>query len=402
MAKSSQHQIVPVRKSYCGVKSTSSAVRIYRNVDELPEAWNTILPLKHFLRTNTLLLAEKAALPDITHLYVGYFDGEKLIAVAYFQQLAVCRYHLNDENLPFITKTAWRTICGVLCPRLLVAGHLFHHEISTFHSRTNGAYESYTIYAAMMDACVQYSRAKALLIKDLPQNLVTHFQNLKPDFIRMPNDISMEMKVDPEWTSIKDYEKALKHKYAQRYRKVRSQMNGVSVSEMSLEEVIKHQDPIFKLYNQVANNQQVRLGYLSAAYLPMLKKSFEKAFRIWGFFKDGELIAFYSAWQYNGTLDMYYIGFDYESNKQHNLYFNMLFFGVETAIESRCKLLIMGRTALEAKARLGCEPKYLSTFLCISNSWIRRWFNSMSPRQEGEEWENRHPFLDKKGVVEAV
>ena len=78
----------------------------------------------------------------------------------------------------------------------------------------------------------------------------------------------MEMKVDPEWTSIKDYEKALKHKYAQRYRKVRSQMNGVSVSEMSLEEVIKHQDPIFKLYNQVANNQQVRLGYLSAAYLP--------------------------------------------------------------------------------------------------------------------------------------
>ena len=75
MAKSSQHQIVPVSKSYCGVKSISSAVKIYRKVVELPEAWNTILPLKHFLRTNTLLLAEKAALPDITHLYVGYFDG---------------------------------------------------------------------------------------------------------------------------------------------------------------------------------------------------------------------------------------------------------------------------------------------------------------------------------------
>ena len=114
----------------------------------------------------------------------------------------------------------------------------------------------------------------------------------------------------------------------------------------------------------------------------MLKREFEKSFCVWGFFKEDKLIAFYSAWKFNGTLDMYYIGFDYESNRIHNLYFNMLFFGVATAIDCRCKTLIMGRTALEAKARLGCEPKYLYTFLFIktintrgSNCWalMREW-----------------------------
>ena len=373
-----------------------SRVIIYNKIEDLPGDWDSILPSRHFLRTKMLQLSEAAALPDIRNLYIGYFEENRLLAVAYFQILSIRKNHLNDENLSIVPKFAWKIISGILCPRLLVAGHLFHHEISTFHTTVRTPYDAYVIYSSMMDECMNYSKANALLIKDIPPHLVPHFQNLKPNFNKMPNDISMEMKLDPAWSLIKDYEKSLKHKYAQRFRKVQAQLDGVSIREMDVTEVEKYKDKIFELYNQVAQNQQVRLGYLSSEYLPMLKREFDKAFCVWGFFKKEELIAFYSAWKYNGTLDMYYIGFDYESNRIHNLYFNMLFFGVKTAIEHQCKTLIMGRTALEAKARLGCEPKYLSTFIFIKNPLIRRWVNMMSPDPKGEEWENRHPFVDTR------
>jgi hypothetical protein len=94
---------------------------------------------------------------------------------------------------------------------------------------------------------------------------------------------------------------------------------------------------------------------------------------------------------------MFYIGFDYSKNEELQLYFNILFFTVEQAISLRKKKLVLGRTALEAKARLGCRPKYLSTYLYIRNPAIRQVINRLQQNinsMEGE-WENRHPFKAK-------
>lgn len=384
----------------CRIKNPN--VRIFKDIAEIPDSWDKLLPYKHFLKTSTLQLTTQAELPDVEHLFAGFFENEELIGVAYFQLLNIRKYHLKTEQLSLVSNAAWKLISTLMCPKLLVAGHLFHHEISTFYTKIKTPYEAYVVYSSMMDQCLTYSGVKALLVKDLAPEMTTYFHNLRPQFMRMPNDISMEMHIEPEWQTMKDYEKSLKHKYAQRFRKVRSQLKGVEIRELNADELDEHKHRIFALYNQVAYKQDVRLGYLSAEYLPMLKKAFEKSFKVWAFYKNEELIAFYTAWHHNGTFDMYYIGFDYESNKEHNLYFNMLFFGVEQAIAHHCKLLIMGRTALEAKARLGCEPKYLSTFIYIKNKWIRQWVNNVSPRSEGEEWENRHPFIDKVPVAVAV
>ncbi len=91
---------------------------------------------------------------------------------------------------------------------------------------------------------------------------------------------------------------------------------------------------------------------------------------------------------------MFYIGFDYAENARLQLYFNILFFAVEQAISLRAPQLILGRTALEAKARLGCKPRYLQTFLFIRNPVLRAWVARMQGRfSAGEgEWEDLHPF----------
>jgi hypothetical protein len=61
-------------------------------------------------------------------------------------------------------------------------------------------------------------------------------------------------------------------------------------------------------------------------------------------------------------------------------------------------LLILGRTALDAKARLGCKPHYLSTFVYIRSRPIRLAvlaIQNTSQQQEGE-WEQRHPLKQSK------
>jgi hypothetical protein len=95
---------------------------------------------------------------------------------------------------------------------------------------------------------------------------------------------------------------------------------------------------------------------------------------------------------------MFYIGFDYKRNTELQLYFNILFFGVEQAILEHKPNAIFGRTALDAKARLGCKPRYQSTFAFVRNRWIRMItlrIQNNSQSQEGA-WEQRHPLKENK------
>src|SRR5690606_25068240 len=97
------------------------------------------------------------------------------------------------------------------------------------------------------------------------------------------------------------------------------------------------------------------------------------------------------------AFDMFYIGFDYVRNKYLQLYFNILFFRVEQSILFRKKKLILCRTALDAKARLGCQPHYLYTFLYIKKNLIRKRILQVQQRTSDKEgaWEERHPFKGK-------
>jgi predicted N-acyltransferase len=204
----------------------------------------------------------------------------------------------------------------------------------------------------------------------------------------------MEMDVEEAWQTVKDYEKALKHKYAQRFRKIRSGWEKLQIKELSVNDVRQEKETIFQLYNNISQKQTVRLGILNADYLPLLKEQFPDTLKVWMVYEEETPVAFFSAWLHEAAFDMFYIGMDYARNEELQLYFNILFFSVEQAIAFRKEKLILGRTALEAKARLGCRPHYLHTYLFIPNGLLRAFVRSIQQNvNEGEgAWENRHPF----------
>lgn len=373
---------------------SNNSVHIYESTAQLPIAWDEALPAHHPLRSKALALYETIQLPDIKCYYALYGEASKPTAIAYFQLLNVLPKHLNTGLLGGYQAKVAPICLSVFRPSLLIAGHLFRHDIVNFHSALLSPIDAYRAYEKMIQAVAQKSSAMATLIKDVPEELVPYFQNFAPHYTQLRNDISMQMPLPEAWKDFTDYEAALKHKYAQKLRKVRGALQHLRIEELNTDEVAANAETIFQLYKQVSSRQAVSLGLLNAKFLPELKNMYEQELKVWAFYEGEKMVAFASAWLHPTCFDMFYIGFDYERNAALSLYFNILYFSVEQAILHRKEKLNLGRTALEAKARLGCIPRYLPTFLFVRNVCIRTLVNSkinMQHEQEGA-WEERHPL----------
>ena len=384
----------------CSTNKTAGHVEVFESVAQLPSDWNDHLPEKHFLRTEALLAHEKAELPHIKAIYSGIRKDGKWLGRASFQIVAIQPEYLNPTTLKSWQRMLWNAFTKNVRPKLLVAGQLFRHDVQSFYWQRNiPPFEAFSFFRDIIDAVAKQCAIQAILVKETPAAFVPYFLHHSPEYLMLRNDSSMKLRLPGDWQTLTDYEKSLKHKYAQRLRKVRLSWAGLEVKELNAEEVRHYATTIYELYDQVTHNQSVRLGMLSQNFLPALKDFYGDKLKVWGIFEAGKMIAFASAWVQDNSFDMFYIGFDYARNTELNLYFNILFFSIEQAILLRKPQLILGRTALEAKARVGCTPEYLHTFLFIKNAVVRRIVARLQQRftEGGGEWENRHPF--KKELI---
>lgn len=384
---------------HCRKQERTLTTRHYTHCADLPADWDNFVPAHHFLHSSHLLATERAHLPDISFLYIQVLQNDQPVLVAGFQVLNMKGKHMNPQKVKPIQQAGWLAYTTLFRPRLLVSGHLFRHDVSSLYcSTTADDYNSYLYYKQAIETALQLSCASAVLIKDMPEKLAQYFQNYEPGYLLLRNDISMEMSIPIAWRSIQDYEQAMKHKYAQRFRKIRQPWEALTVKELDLATVKQRKQELFELYRQVSDNQQVRIGILSPDFIPLLKQHDDRL-KVWGIFEEEELIGFFSAWTYEQVFDMFYIGFDYNKNQEYNLYFNILYFSIEQAITFKKSKLILGRTALDAKARLGCKPRYLSTFIYIRNNFIRQRVMRLQSNTQGKEgaWEAKHPFKKQTG-----
>lgn len=368
---------------------------IYTSVAALPETWDALLPADHALQSKALSIYELIQLPDIITYYALLGRREKPYALAYFQVLQVKPKHVNTGLLQGLSAKLVPLLLRLFRPSLLVAGHLFRHDMPTFYaSPALSNMEVFRAYETLIHSVSKKSCALATLVKDVPTNMVPYFQNFASSYTQLRNDISMQMQLPDNWKSLADYESALKHKYAQKFRKVRIGLNELRITELTTTQVFDNAAVIYNLYEQVSHNQAFSMGLLNEQFIPELKKAYGAKLKVWAFYEGETMVAFASAWLHKEAFDMFYIGFDYKRNAEYNLYFNILYFSIEQAILADKPLLILGRTALEAKARVGCTPRYLHTFLEIRTSWLRTLVAGKMNSQHQEEgaWEERHPI----------
>jgi len=374
--------------------------KVYHTLEDLPATWDETLDDENALHSSKISVTELAAIPDIKNYYVqGFCPNNTLVFQAYAQQLQV---HSGQFNLKGNKVKQWfiRTSIDIVKPKLLVAGNLFRHDVQMlyFHKRAISTLDRSRIVEQAIDYMMNYTKSQGVFIKDIPKRIAKYFLT-KKEYQRMDNDIAMHLDIPESWKSFEDYQNELKRKYRNRAKSTRKSFADVKIRTLSIDEIQSYKGEMHDLYKQVTNNQVVSMGELSEDFIAELKKSLGAKYQVTGFFIEEntseKMIAFSSAIIHDGVHDMNYIGFDYTINQKYSLYFNMLFHCVECAIANNCNKLFLGRTALEAKAIVGCEPDYLYTFYKLKSRFINEIVKNITRRFEtrlGEGWENRHPF----------
>lgn len=369
--------------------------KLFTQFSEAQEEWNQFIHSTSPLHLDELSIPQSSRLPNLTYYYVITYDASVPVLLSYYQLLSVTPEHFNCQDKVFQHYSLNAALC-IVKPTLLVVGNLFRHDCFFFqftHNQFSHEDQAH-LFKQTFEHILHISKASGVFIKDIPQHCASKIL-LDESYHRMQDDVLMCMSIPPTWSSIQDYEKSLKHKYAQRYRKISKQLESFNVQLFSLDDVLKYQYELEALYLQVSDKQLVSMGKINHQFIVQMKQKRAEDFRVFGWFYQNKLVAFSSAILHDGIYDMNYIGFDYTLNQSHSIYFNILFHCLEQAITTQSTKLILGRTALEAKAILGCEPIYQYSFYKLRNVVVNWFFKKVAAgfkEQIGEKWKDRHPF----------
>ena len=369
---------------------------IHDAFDEVKSNWSNFLPLGHHLISNDVLAIENSHLNDIKIKYIDLYQDGKMIGVAYIQCL---EFNTRQYAPKTFEHKLFEPIKNCLIGKkvqFLICGNLFRVKFQGFYF--SDKLQKALIFDFLKEIKKALSKEDnycAILLKDCSRTFTSKQCSLAA-FKPFRNDLTMELSLG-SWKTFDEYTQALNRKYRQRALKIRKSLNGLNCRKLSLEDITAESPNMMRLYNNIVDEQTITLGRLNAAYFIQMKSLMPDTFRVYGYFKDEQLIAFSSQIDYpeKNSMEIHYIGLDYQYNQTHNLYFNILFDGICCAMQRGFKTLEMGRTAKEAKANTGAVAVENFNYIWIKPGILRVVFyflNNWYAQNIGDKWKERHPF----------
>ena len=400
--------ISSLSKANCFLKGKNSgaysSVRFFSSVLELPSSiFNNQTDV--FVGREYLSALETAAPDGVEFRYAVVESDGGPDGFFYFQIIPVFEKNttrlVQPEPWHSLVKAILKISTGILNSRkklyLIIQGNAclsgpwFCNSVVGETGR--GAAHLQEIHAALLSEFQNKGGVLATVMKNLTgdhQQLIS-FAN-RHRFLKLPMQPLMQMSIRPEWKSMDDYVSDLSAKYRKRFLQARTKIASCEIRILSLEDLVRYRDLIERLYSQVKEKAPVQLFQTDARYLIALKEKLGDLLTIKSIWLEGHMIAFLTGIRSGSHYEAHHIGIDYQYNRTHSLYLNILFCYIELAIEAESALLSFGRTAMEMKTTVGAVPVYQDTYLKfnlrILNSLIRPFLSSRTE----EDWIPRDPF----------
>jgi hypothetical protein len=347
-------------------------IKINNSVSDCADAWDVLLPEQHHLQSKNLSAFEAANIADISCCYLQVFLNNIPCGVVYLQQFNFKLKHINFSQ----QKKWWFHCVKMLLPNqipLLICGHLFRIGFEGYYF-TNAA-NNYLVF----DAIEQYLASTAIkpwgvLVKDCKTIFDAPHYN-KYNYVYFDGDVTMELQCKPNWLNFDDYLNQLTKKYKQRAKKILQALDEIEDCILNADEINVNTPAIEKLYWNVVNKQNVKLGTVNAKYFIALQQNLGNNFEFHALYKNNIMVGFYTFIFYGTEMETHFIGLDYEANITNKLYFNILFLAVKKMIEGNYAKCELGRTAKEAKANAGAQPKQVVNYVNSRNMIVRYLLN---------------------------
>jgi hypothetical protein len=344
------------------------SISIVKNILSTQNDWDSFLPTNHHLKSNHLLAFENAQIDDIENNYLQVFLKDKLIGLVFLQQFTFQHKHLNFTDGQQLKSKLIKLFLPKQLP-LLVCGHLFRINFQGFYFK-NELHNNHLFDAIELFKKEQKYKPCGIIIKDCATIFVEQKSSML-GYQFFDGDVTMEIQRREQWKTFDDYLKDLHKKYLQRAKKIIKAFEGIEQKSLSAAEIIENKTAIENLYWNVVNKQTIKLGTVNAQYFCELKKDLQENFEFYALYKNETMVGFYTFIFYENDMETHFIGLDYEANKIHNIYFNILFFGIQKMIEKQYNKLELGRTAKEAKVNVGALPKQIFNYINVKNSFAK-------------------------------
>ncbi len=394
------------------------AFTFYESITEVDKpTWNDVLASTNFfLEIDYLQLIENLHKPQITNRYVIVYKDKKPVFISYFEvidftadvfgglmesqisEMAAKRIKLFDK---YIDKYKDHVIMRlVTCGNNFVSGeHCFAYSDKIKRE------DAFFILEKISNVVSKEEKLRgtisATLIKDFYTNHLPKEKILEENkFIEFTVEPNMIIEIPANTNSLNDYTALYSKKYRNRAKSIFKAGAQIILKDLSAQEIRCYEKEIYKLYENVFEHAKFKLVKLASNYFYEMKKTFAETFFVTGYFLENKLVGFDSGYYLqDNTLEAHYIGIDYNINKEHELYQNILYHFIELAIIHKKKYINLGRTASEIKSTVGAKAHELVCYIKPQNSLSKAILKPFISFLQPTHWIPRNPFKeDEKGA----
>ena len=373
---------------------------IYQSATDLPNSWDDLAVDTIFLQRKYLAALEQSKPENMKCFFIGFHQDDSLIGIALAQFLDLNKLaSFGDRDKCFKT-TIRNFVFKNFCSHVLFIGNnmLTGQNAFRFSKDILPSVQSDALMEAIHVLKNEFEQSgkkiHIISVKDFEQEeadmLAQSSLNSFYQFSAQPN---MVFDIQKEWNSETDYIDSFTKKYRDQYKRARKKLEGIEKRKLLLEDIQFHEDTIYKLYEHVAKNAPFNTFFLAKNHFRVLKEKLGDAFLFYGYFEQDKLIGFSTLIKNGVVMDTYFLGYDWEIQKEKMLYLNMLYDMVAYSINNGFQEIIFARTALEIKSSIGAKAVKMNGFIKhetkIIDSCIGRIFNFLEPEAQ---WNERNPF----------
>ncbi|CAN5468962.1 hypothetical protein BH11BAC2_BH11BAC2_25290 [soil metagenome] len=391
----------------------------FDNCDQLSDAVRNFLKdAPVFLSPDYLKALEVSGIAGLTFHYIVLVENNKIKGFYYFQILNVASRELGTiVHIEPYTKVvnSFALIINKLLfgakkdhPHyLLNCGNMCLSGDFGIFAGKNPDPNAYAVLPQVLKKITsdleKSGKVITLLVKDfIKENDPASVALLANNFNRIVLDPIMKVFFETSWTTFQDYQDALSAKYRLRLNNARKKIADCTVRNLSTTEIKEQSARINELYQAVQHKSPVTLAKPDVQYLLSLSLSLQNKFRFRAYYKGEKMIAFMTGILNGSEYEAHHIGIDYEFNKSHSIYLNILYELIEIAIESGAQQLSYGRTAMEMKTTVGALPVDYNGYLKMNNSLLNKIVKPFLPAEAPKDWTARNPFKAGKDASPVI
>lgn len=329
--------------------------------------WDSIARTASVLLSRRYLAAAQEEFTEsILRRFAIIYDTARPVAVVAAQTFDVTGDQLVSESSSSkiqLPKELKRKGLALLKRRIMMCGNV--HTWGPHGVAFAADEDPQQLWPGVADCLYRMRRADRLngqtdyvIVKDLFEEQEGPVARLKPFRYRpLETEPNMVLTIGETWTTFDDYVKSLTKRYREAAKKTLKPFRADGFSVAPLENLAADSARIHELYKAVVSKADVRMFQIDESTLPRMADALGDDFVTIGIRQDEQLIGFVNVIRDGETAIGYYIGIDYEANSKVPLYHRLLFAVIEQAITWKCRRVSFGRTALDAKSRLGCVPQ---------------------------------------------